>query len=101
MPYIDVLCSGDYTVVTRCLSGRYRQEGNIESGQVEDGYTVMVPRDPKLEVDGESEEEVEGGNPKRKDRLEGYSQRTVDVGEEIADIGVRADEDLIIMATIV
>jgi len=81
------------------LSGRYRQEGNVESGQVEDGYTVMVPRDTVDLL--EDEEEVEGGNPKRKDRLEGYSQRTVDVGEEIADIGVRADEDLIIVATVV
>jgi hypothetical protein len=100
MPYIDVLCSGDYTIVTRCLSGRYRQEGNIESGQVEDGYTVMVPRD-STEGNAAEEEHVEGGNPTRRDRLEGYSQRTVDVGEEIADIGVRADEDLIIVATVV
>lgn len=86
------------------MSGRYRQEGNIESGQVEDGYTVMVPRET---LDGSEpsaiveEEDFEGGNPRRRDRLEGYSQRTVDVGEEIADIGVRADEDLIILATVV
>lgn len=101
MPYIDVLCSGDYTVVTRCLSGKYREEGNVESGQVEDGYTVMVPRDPIEPVEEQEEQEEDGDRPKRRDRLEGYVQRTVDVGEEIADIGVRADEDLIIIATIV
>ena len=59
----------------------------------------MVPRDTVDKV--EDQDEVEGENPKRKDRLEGYEQRTVDVGEEIADIGVRADEDLIIVATVV
>jgi len=101
MPYIDVLCSGDYTIVTRCLSGKYREEGNVESGQVEDGYTVMVPRDPTEPVEEQEGQEEEGDRPKRRDRLEGYVQRTVDVGEEIADIGVRADEDLIIIATIV
>jgi hypothetical protein len=100
MTYIDVLCSGDYTIVTRCLSGKYREEGNLESGQVEDGYTVMVPRDPSDTVD-EEEEDEEGDRPKRKQLLEGYAQRTVDVGEEIGDIAVRADEDLIIIATIV
>jgi hypothetical protein len=100
MPYIDVLCSGDYTIVTRCLSGRYRTEGIVESGQVEDGYTVMVPRDSNEQRVVEEDEDKDGKETsKRKDRLEGFAQRTVDVGEEIADIAVRADEDLIIIAT--
>jgi hypothetical protein len=100
MPYIDVLCSGDYTIVTRCLSGRYRTEGVVESGQVEDGYTVMVPRDSNEQRVVEEDEDKDGKETsKRKDRLEGFAQRTVDVGEEIADIAVRADEDLIIIAT--
>jgi hypothetical protein len=100
MPYIDVLCSGDYTIVTRCLSGRYRTEGVVESGQVEDGYTVMVPRDSNEQRVVEEDEDTDGKETsKRKDRLEGFAQRTVDVGEEIADIAVRADDDLIIIAT--
>jgi hypothetical protein len=104
MPYIDVLCSGDYTVVTRCLSGRLKTEGVPESGPVEDGYTVMIPNVGSQGLPaGEDEEEGGGSGSKRKARrgLEGYAQRTVDVGGEIADIGVRSDDDLIVLATIV
>jgi hypothetical protein len=51
---------------------------------VEDGFTVMIP---------------EQGRAKGKEGLEGYRDWTVDVGGEIADIGVRSDEDLIVIAT--
>jgi hypothetical protein len=105
MPYIDVLCSGDYTVVTRCLSGRTKVEGVPESGPVEDGYTVMVPLEGQEGIAGKTEEDVQEnedeGERKARRVLKGYAQRTVDVGGEIADIGVRADEDLIVLATIV
>lgn len=49
---------------------------------MEDGFTVMVP---------------EAGREKGKNGLEGYRDWTVDVGE-IADIGMRADEDMIVIA---
>lgn len=86
MPYIDVLCSGDYMIITRSLHSKFRIPDVPESGPVEDGFTVMLP-DP--------EARKEEGKP----GLEGYRDWTVDVGEEIADIGVRSDEDMIVIAT--
>lgn len=84
MPYIDVLCSGDYMVITRSLHDRFRIPDVPESGPVEDGFTVMVP---------------EAGREKGENGMEGYRDWTVDIGGEIADIGVRSDEDVIVIAT--
>lgn len=71
-------------IITRSLHGRFRVPDVPESGPVEDGITVMVP---------------EAGREKGKNGLEGYREWTIDVGGEIADIGVRSDEDMIVIAT--
>lgn len=169
--YVDVLCSGDYVVITRALAGKQRLEGVPEMGLMEDGWSVMV-RSGELPVDLEDEEEdspaasssrrngnggresgsgadgmdidtlavvdvqdgenmdddddweddpddggwppaANGGvgerprpNPRRKPKQqgggeqepEGWEQWTVEAGDDIADMGVRADDDLVVVA---
>lgn len=85
MPYIDILCSGEYLLVTRSLHGRFRVPDDPHSGPVEDGFTLMLPEKGRILEQG-------------KVGLDGYRDWTVDVGQELADIGARSDENLIAVA---
>lgn len=72
-------------VITRSLHSKFRIPDVPESGPVEDGFTVMVPEPGRTKTGT--------------DIMGGYKDWTVDVGGEIADIGVRSDEDMIVIAT--